>query len=340
MERQVYLEKLLVGASLQRQEAKNLFKKILSQQLSEHTIKTVLLLLAQKGEVASEVLGCVQALEALESPVAYHHPTLLDTCGTGGDGSQSLNISTLSAFVIAGAGAKVAKHGNRGLSSPCGSSDLMQALGICLSAGEKKMVQALRECGLGYFHAPYYHPIFAKMQPLRAALKQRTLFNLIGPLVNPVRPKRQLIGVAKPEFLNLYATLLKEKKIHRALLCHSRDGMDEISTRAKSEVILIEKGRSRRWVLDPKTYGFRKPKPEEYRGGNIQHNARAALALLKGHAQGAFRDIVLLNAGAGLYVSGIVKNIELGIEKAAEALESGKAYRVLKELRRLTQTQS
>jgi anthranilate phosphoribosyltransferase len=190
------LMRLMARRSLSLADSRKAFTLLFSQSIPAMKAKSFLLLLAKKGETADELLGCLQAIRRLEKPIGPRIPGLMDTCGTGGDGRHTINISTLVALVIAGAGGKIAKHGNRAISSRSGSSDLMESFGIKLNAPPKKMIEAIRRSGLGYFHAPFYHPVFAKMQPLRQSLKKRTILNLLGPLVNPMRLDYQLVGVS------------------------------------------------------------------------------------------------------------------------------------------------
>jgi len=201
------ITRLLQRRNLTETEAYGVFGDLFDQKLTMPEAKALLLLLAEKGETVDEVRGCLNALRKREPVLRAPAGGVMDTCGTGGDGSHSINVSTLAAFVIAGAGGKVAKHGNRAVSSKSGSSDLMESFGIKLDAKPRRMIESISRNGIGYFHAPFYHPVFSKVQPLRKALGVRTIFNLLGPLVNPVKIRYQLVGVAKREFLDLYARI-------------------------------------------------------------------------------------------------------------------------------------
>lgn len=325
------LNSLLLGRGLSRQTAAHSFKQVFSEAVGLNKVKSLLLLIAQKGESAEELSGCLDALQRLEQRTAVVGDEVMDTCGTGGDHSNSLNISTLAAFVIAGAGGKVAKHGNRGISSPCGSSDLLEALGVRLDSGPEKMLLSLRENGIAYFHAPYYHPVFSKMQPIRKLLRVRTLFNLIGPLANPLQVKSQLIGVAKKQFLPLFAETLRERGVQRAMVCHSRDGMDEISIHADTDAAWIEGHVIRALVIRPKTF-FRKPLKRLPAIRSLQEKIRISLAILNNEIAGEMRYLICINAAAGLLVSGIADSLGEGIERAEESLLSGRAARALQGL--------
>lgn len=320
---------LLQKKSLSEKQAMLLFAELFKQKIPTREAKNLLLLLARKGETAAEVSGCVQALEALEPPFrTTHTEALMDTCGTGGDGSHSLNISTLAAFLIAGAGGKIAKHGNRGLSSPCGSSDLLEALGVKLEAGKARMMKALNQVGIAYFHAPYYHPVFSRMQPLRKSLGVRTLFNLLGPLANPCEIRYQLVGVSKKEYLDLFAQVLCRKGVKRALICHSQDGLDEISVQAPTWAIWIDQGKISYEIFQPKKFGM-KSNSGGLKGGDPHKNKSLSLKLLQGKLKGIARNTVILNAAAGLLVSGLAKDWGDGLHKAEISLDSKKAYQTL-----------
>jgi anthranilate phosphoribosyltransferase len=329
--KETVLLKLLTGNKLNAVDSMRLFKDLLYGNLSADRAKTVLLLLAKRGEASEEVFGCLRILRRREGSIRVPCTDLIDVCGTGGDGLGTFNISTLAALAMAGAGAHVAKHGNRSLSSKCGSSDLMEALGVRLEAKPEDMARAIVEGGIGYFHAPYYHPAFARIQPLRRQIAVRTLFNFLGPLMNPCRLRYQLAGVSTKPLLDLYAAILLKQGLCRALVCRGRDGIDEISTTAATEIRLIENGKIRKMTIDPKVLGFRGSKDKKrYRGARPGENRSAALRLLKGQKEGSLRDIVILNAAAGLWVCGMAKSLKDGIPLAEHAIDSGKAYQSLK----------
>ncbi len=327
---------VLRSRSLTEGQSERFFHAVFEGDLAPAVIKAALLLLARKGENAAELAGCVRALRRLEPARKTPFRPLLDTCGTGGDSSASINASTLAAFVIAGAGVKVAKHGNRAISSRCGSSDLMEALGVKINAPPRVMMRALKSAGIAYFHAPFYHPVFARVQPIRKALGTRTIFNLLGPLVNPLRVNVQLLGVSKPEHLGLFAGVIRRLKGARVLLCHSDDGMDEISPLVKTRLVWVFSGKIRRITLNPARYRFRdsarKRNAVSSKGGDRAHNARLALDILSGRETGLARRMVVLNAAAGLMVSGRSPAFQQAIRLAEDTLESGRAKGVLDRL--------
>ncbi len=333
---QEFLSRLLAGKSLSERDSQALFAAVFQKKLTDTEAKSLLVMLAEKGETVEEVAGCLKALRKLEPSVHVKIPHLIDMCGTGGDQSHTFNISTVAALVVAGAGGHVAKHGNRALSSKSGSSDLLEALGVKLSAPRARMIESIRRHGIGYFHAPLYHPIFSRVQPLRRALKIRTVFNLLGPLVNPLKLEAQVIGVAKKEYVPMFAKILQKTGLRRALICHSEDGLDELSTTAPASVAELRESGILVRRLDPGHYEFLRASKRDLRGGSPKQNARLALAILEGRRTGPLKDTILLNAAAGLWISHIAATIEEGIWKARLSLESGKALDSLSGLIRLS----
>lgn len=332
------LAALLKGEALQFSKAVKVFRDLFQGRLTFQEGKAFLVLLADRGETAGEVSACVEALRQLEKPLSMPFDDLVDTCGTGGDGKHSINVSTLAAFVMAGAGARVAKHGNRAISSRTGSSDLMEALGVRLDASTASMRAAIRNAGIGYFHAPVYHPVFARVQPLRKSLGIRTIFNLLGPLVNPCKVAYQLTGVSRKEHLSLYAEVFKSRQgLKAAMVCHSEDGMDEISLSGSTHYAWIEKGRIRKGKIQPLKLGLKPARAERFKGGGARENARFARQFLEGRIHDARRDLILLNAAAGLWVAGLAKDLNEGLHKASLSVDQGKALLSLEGLVRITQ---
>ena len=327
------LAQLLTGRSLRLLDARKLFHLLFTGAIPFTKAKSFLLLLAKKGETADELLGCLQALQTLEKPIGPKIRGLMDTCGTGGDGRQTINISTLVALVIAGAGLKVAKHGNRAISSRSGSSDLMEAFGVKLDATPQKMISGIKRSGLGYFHAPFYHPIFAKMQPLRKALKRRTILNLLGPLVNPMRLDHQLVGVSEKRLVSLYAKVLSKLNRKTALVCHSFDGMDEISTSVPTTVAWVTPDKIRMSVIRPEAYGLKKASLNHLSVHSVKESMLRTLRILSGKEKGPARDTVVLNAAYGLLLCGKADSVDEGIVFAEESIDSGKALRILQQLK-------
>lgn len=327
------LIRLLTGQHLALSESRRSFTLLFKEVLPLAQAKSFLLLLSLKGETADELLGCVQALQTLEKTAGTKIPGVMDTCGTGGDGRHTINISTLVALVIAGAGGKIAKHGNRAISSRSGSSDLMEALGVKLTASRKKMIRATQRSGLGYFHAPYHHPVFSKMQPLRRSLRRPTVLNLLGPLVNPLRLDYQLVGVAQKRLIPLYAQVLAKLGRKNALVCHSRDGMDEISTSAPTTAAWVTPNKVRMGVIRPRSLGLKAARAQDLSVDSIKNSKLRAQNILTGKEQGPARDTIILNAAYGLLICQKAKTVREGIALAQRSIDSGNALNVLQRLR-------
>lgn len=323
------LARLSSGRDLSRKESYEIFLRLFAGRLDPRSGKSLLLLLARKGETAGEILGCLDALTELEPPLDTGIKGLIDTCGTGGDGSQSINVSTLAAIVVAGAGGKVAKHGNRAITSKAGSSDLMEACGVKLDAGKAAMLEAIRRHGIGYFHAPFYHPVFSRMHELRKSLAARTIFNYLGPLSNPLLLDGQVLGVVRREYLELYAGILASRKIRRAIVCRSRDGMDEISLCSPTDAILVEKSKMRKFTIDPERYGLGRGKKSDAAGGTPAVNHRLAMKILRGNAGKPLEDLIVINAAAGLFAGGLAKSIAQGVVQARRSIRNGNALAAL-----------
>ncbi len=326
------LSQLTLGKDLSYSQSVSVFNQVFSGKVTDPQIKSLLVLLARKGETADEIRGCGDSLKKNEPRFPVRMPGLTDTCGTGGDQSCSLNISTLSAIVTAGAGAKVAKHGNRAFTSKCGSSDLMEALGVKLEAGPAKMAQAIRKSGIGYFHAPAYHPAVGRLQKIRKELKIRTIFNLLGPLANPLQPDRKLVGVSSGKAFEIYLNVLRKAGLKRGLLVHSQDGMDEISTSVPTQAALIERGRVKKMRINPRAFGLRKVSKSGMACCSPAESKALSLRILQGKEKGAVLDVILINAGAAIWVSGKAQNLQEGINLARKSITSGKAFNALKGL--------
>ena len=348
MKPDILIDQLLLGRDLKTFEAQLFFRQILRFQKKSNSLDMLLLvLLRKKGEAGSEIVGLLRAVRQVEGKshrMVFKRPSLVDGCGTGGDGTHSFNISTLASLVAAGAGAFVAKHGNRGISSRCGSSDLMEALGVKIDASPQVMLRALNKCRMGYFHAPQYHPSFRIVQPLRRQLASqyhlKTIFNVIGPLVNPLNPQRQAVGVFTQDLLPVLAEVMKELKYKRALIFWSTEGMDELTTSRKSLIYELRDGRIKKYQLNPRKLGLRAGSRRYLRGGSVDFNRKIALTLLNDKksapASRTRRDAVILNAAAILSASGLAPNLRSGLKLATAALRNGKAFNVLRQLIRIS----
>ena len=285
-----------------------------------------LMALRTKGETVDELDGFASTALEFARPVRSDEP-VLDTCGTGGDRAGTFNISTVSALVAAAAGVRVAKHGNRAASSRCGSADLLEALGVKIDLDPEGVERCLAEAGIAFMFAPVFHPAAAHAGPVRRELRVPTVFNFLGPLTNPARPSAQVIGVSDPTMLPLIADVVARRGI-RAKVFRGEDGLDELTTTGLSEVYEVANGEVRETTLDPSTLGLKRAKKEDLTGGDVGRNRAIAEEVLGG-AEGPHRDVVLLNAAAGLHVAGRAGAMADGVELAAKAIDSGDARRVL-----------
>jgi anthranilate phosphoribosyltransferase len=282
--------------------------------------------LRMKGETTDEITGFARTARAMATPIEVEGP-LLDTCGTGGDGLATFNISTLAAIVAAASGARVAKHGNRAASSMCGSADVLEQLGVKIDLGPEGVARCINEAGIGFLFAPVFHPSFRFAAVPRRDLALRTVFNVLGPLCNPAGAKYQALGVADGSMAGKMADVLVRLGVERAIVFHAGDGMDELSVSSPSLVIEID-GQRKEYELDPAELGLAKAPLDSMRGGGPEENARIAREVLQG-AKGARRDVVLLNAAAALRAAGLAGSWKDGLGIAAEAIDSGRAGDVL-----------
>ncbi|WP_094605075.1 Anthranilate phosphoribosyltransferase [Sporomusa silvacetica DSM 10669] len=331
-----YLSQAIAGQDLSREEARAAMQVIMSGQASEAQIGAFLTAMRMKGETSLEVAGFAESMRSQALKVECSSKKLIDTCGTGGDRQGTFNISTASAFVLAGAGLNVAKHGNRGVSSSCGSADVLNALGIKLELPPEGVSEAIDTIGVGFIFAPSFHQAMKYAVKPRKELGFRTVFNLLGPLTNPAGANCQLIGVYDQALTTKVAHALAELGVTSAMVVHSLDGLDEISTASPTQVAEVRGEEIRSYVIEPEAYGFTRCTLADYQGGTIEENAQIIIRLLKGE-QGFKRDIVLLNAAAALVVADAAGDIGEGIELAAKSIDSGSAYTKLEALQQFTQ---
>lgn len=323
------IEKLIAGKDLNREEAQALTVSLFSANGCPQFIESSLLLLRKKGESVDELTSLVQFLRKRSLTVNADLPFLTDFCGTGGDGKRTFNISTLASIVAAGAGAYVVKHGNRSATSHCGSSDLMEKLGYPLNISPAQAVKKLREKHFVYLHAPYFHPAFKQVQPVRQKLKTKTIFNFLGPLLNPANVQHQIIGVSEKSLLDVYPILLQKLKVRHAWVIMNEDGYDEISLTGNVNAVQIERGKIRRVTLSPSDFGLKKISAKSLVTSNIRENLEIAKSILSGREKGPRRDVVLANTALGLFASGKAYNIKEGMALARFSLESGRALAVI-----------
>ncbi|MER8520108.1 anthranilate phosphoribosyltransferase [Mesorhizobium sp. M0644] len=325
----IHIAKVAAGSALSFEEAREAFDIIMSGDATPGQIGGFLMALRVRGETVSEIAGAVATMRAkmlrVEAPEGA-----IDIVGTGGDNSHSVNISTASAFVIAGSGVPVAKHGNRGLSSLTGAADVLIALGVKIDIPPETIGRCIHEAGVGFMFAPAHHPAMKHVGPTRVELGTRTIFNLLGPLSNPASVRRQMVGVFLPEWIMPVAETLKELGADHAWIVHG-DGYDEITTTGETLVAELAGGEIRSFTLTPEAVGLKRHTKDELRGGDAAHNAQALRDMLGG-AAGAFRDTVLMNAGAGLVVAGKATTLADGMVTAAQAIDSGRSLKVLDRL--------
>ena len=330
------IQKLIDRIDLNEAEARSAMEDLMSGEATDAQIAGFLTALRMKGETATELVAFAQVLREKADPFwESEPPAVLDTCGTGGDRSGTFNISTAAALVAAGAGVSVAKHGNRSASSLCGSADVLEALGINIQMPLEILRKAVTDVGMGFLFAQRFHRSMKHVMPARTQLKLRTIFNVIGPLANPARPRFQVIGVFSPDMMSLVANALVGLKTERALVVHSNDGLDEISISAPTNMLEIRGGTITPVVVTPETFGATPAAKETLRGGDAKTNAVIIESILRGEP-GPRRDIVLMNAGAALMVCGAVASLDEGFRKAAASIDTGSAFSRLQRLREMS----
>lgn len=325
----VVLGTLLDGGGLDRSTSRAAMAEILEGAASPAQIAAFVVALRMKGETVEELVGMVEAMQAASEVVELaDRSAAIDIVGTGGDRAHTINVSTLSAIVVAGAGGKVCKHGNRAASSACGAADLLEALGVAIELGPVGVARCVEEAGIGFCFAPRYHPAMRHAGPSRRDLGIPTAFNILGPLSNPARVRRTLIGVADLRMAERMAEVLSANGAERALIVHGGDGLDELTTTGPSTVVELRDGAVSTWDVDPAALGLRRADREDLVGGDASTNADLARRVLSGES-GPHRDIITLNAGAGLLVAGLVDDLAGGIEAARAAIDSGAAVGAL-----------
>jgi anthranilate phosphoribosyltransferase len=317
------IAKAATGASLTREEAASAFDRMMSGEATPSQMGALLMALRVRGETVDEITGAVTTMRAKMLKVKAPADAV-DVVGTGGDASGSFNISTCAAFIVAGAGVPVAKHGNRALSSKSGAADVLAALGVKIELDAEQVGKCIREAGIGFMFAPAHHPAMKNVGPTRVELGTRTIFNLLGPLSNPAGVKRQMIGAFSKQWIEPMAQVLKNLGAQSIWVVHGSDGLDEITTSGPTSVAALENGAIRTFDVTPEDAGVKRSKPETLRGGDAEHNAKALLDVLQGK-DGAFRDVAILNAAAALIVAGKAKDLKAGAALAAKSIDSGEA---------------
>src|ERR1700757_1212949 len=321
--------------SLSRDEARRVMSEVLTGQCTDAQIAAFLVALHMKGETVEEIVGFAEAIRAAATPLVVagnsmidvsgtERDALVDTCGTGGDASGTFNISTATALVTAGAGVRVAKHGNRSISSKCGSADVVEALGLNIQLSPERSAQCLREVGICFLYAPNLHPAMKQVQGVRRELRMRTMFNLLGPLTNPARANGQVVGVYSLELIEKLAEALSMLGLRRALVVHGLDGLDEITITGVTRIAEARDGSVRSFEVEPEEFGMKRAPLEAISGGDASGNAEIIHSVLSGE-KSARRDVVLLNAAAALVAAGRADHIASAIPLAAKSIDSGAA---------------
>jgi anthranilate phosphoribosyltransferase len=329
------IEKVMRREDLSTEEAAAAMAEVMAGRAADAQIAALLIGLAMKGERPSEIVGLANTMRGHAVRLSATYGDVFDTCGTGGDRSGTFNISSAVALVVAGCGVRVAKHGNRSVSSQCGSADVFEALGVRVTASPAVVERSLAEAGIGFFFAPTFHPSMKHAGPTRKALGVRTAFNLLGPLTNPAGAARQLVGVPRPEFTELIARSLLILGSKRAWVVHGSDGIDEISTTGYTKVSECRDGSVNTFYVHPADVGLPKATQAAIRGGTAADNAAVIRSVLAGK-RGPARDIVVLNAGAALFIAGAASSVRDGMARASEMIDRGAAAEALQRMVQLS----
>ena len=327
-----YLGALLKGEDLSSSEMSSLMNLIMTGELSSAQIASCIVAMQIKGETPDEIAAAASVMrEHANKVIVEDSKYLIDTCGTGGDSLQTFNISTLSAIIAAAAGAKVAKHGGRSVSSKCGSADVLEVLGVNVNLDHKRLGQLVDAIGIGFMFAPNYHPAMKYVAPVRKELEIRTMFNLLGPLTNPASAKRQIVGVYSKELTITFARVLQKLGSEHVLVVHGEDGMDEISITGKTFIAELKDNVIKEYIIEPSLFKLKAGSLKDIVVEDSSHSKKMILDILNGKLSVA-RDITLLNAGAAIYISGLANDIDSGILIAADMIDQGKAMEKLNEL--------
>ena len=331
-----FLKRIMNGSSLSETEAFNLLSQITENNIHEAQVGAILGALRTKGETSDEISGFAKYLKKKAIPFPYQakeDDILIDTCGTGGDDIGSFNISTAVAFVLASGGVKVAKHGNRSVSSRCGCADVLEELNIPLDLKPKESAEDLKNKNFTFLFAPIYHPSFKKLATIRKSIQVRTIFNLLGPLLNPAAVKRQLVGVFDGNYVIKMADALKKIGHKEAMVVSGQDGMDEFSISGPTQVAHLKNNKITELIIKPEDFGLKSASLKDIKGGSKRENAKLLEDILCGKIRGAKKDIVSLNAGAAFYIAGKTDSFKNGVNLASSLMTLGKAYEALDSLR-------
>ena len=326
------ISQLLNKKDLSESQMRLVMQEILSGSVETADIVSFLTSLNDKGETAQELTAAVKVMLKYVDPIIVDKPNILDTCGTGGDKKGTFNISTITAFVASGAGVTVAKHGNRSVSSKCGSADILEALGININTDKVKIKKCLEEIGVAFLFAPNLHPAMRFVMPARKQIAKKTMFNILGPLINPARATNQLIGVYSREWLRTLAEVLHNLGTKHVLVVHGADGLDEVTTSDRTFISEAHNGSIKDYEITPEEFGLKRAQFTDLLGGCIEENVKIFKEVLSAK-KGARRDIVLLNAGCAIYAADKVNTIQEGIKLAESSIDSGAALKKLELLK-------
>ena len=330
------IEKVVKKIDLTEGETRGVFDEIMSGKAAPADIKAFLEALRKKGESVAEITAAAKVMREKSARIDVGTDIVLDTCGTGGSGINAFNISTAAAFVVAGCGVKVAKHGNRSASQQCGSADVLEALGVKIDIAPEPVAKCIHEAGIGFMFAPVFHAAMKYAALPRKELGGKTIFNILGPLSNPAGATHQVIGVYSPQLTEIIAGVLKNLGLKRAFVVHGIDGLDEITITDNTKISELKGGRIDTYDVKPEDFGLKKVRLEDIKGGSAKENAEMLLSVLKASAAPAHRDIVLANASASLVCAGRSKNFKEGVKLAAESIDSGQALDKLSKLIEMT----
>jgi anthranilate phosphoribosyltransferase len=324
------IQALISGRSLTIGQAAQVMEEIMQGEATPAQFGAFVTALRLKGETVDEIVGLAQTMRAKAVPVTFAEPAV-DTCGTGGDGSHTFNISTAAAFVAAGAGLKVAKHGNRAMSSQCGSADVLEVLGVKIDLNAEQVRRCLEEVGMGFMFAPLFHPAMKYAAPPRREIGIRTVFNILGPLTNPAGVQAQVLGVADGSLVEKLALVLQTLGCNHVLVVHGEDGLDEITVTGRTQVCELKEGRIASYSISPEDFGLSRAGLDTLKGGTVDENA-ALLRSILASAPGPQRDVIVMNAGAVLLAGDRVKSLEQGVALAGDVIDSGHALTKLEQL--------
>ncbi|MBM3707060.1 MAG: anthranilate phosphoribosyltransferase [Actinobacteria bacterium] len=331
------IEKIMRFENLNKEEAYKVMNYFIEGKANDCEIASFLTALRMKGETSEEITGFCRAMLEKVKPVRTRYEVVVDTCGTGGDRKNTFNISTAAALIAAGAGVIIAKHGNRSVSSLCGSVDVLEALGVKTDLDMEDISECIDRIGIGFIFAPIAHPAMANVAEARKKMGIRTVFNILGPIVNPAGAGARVLGVYSKHLTDIVASTLKDLGVRRAMVVYGEDGLDEISITASTSVSELKDGKISQFILNPGDFGFKnKYRLDELRGSSPAENAEMIKNILEGQEKGAKRDISVLNAAAAILVSGNADNLNKAIELAAGSIDSGKALKKLEELIKFT----